>query len=269
MLKLSTVDFSHSLAPSVSGVGTHPFDFPRSRTQLRSTDLGVSWRGVEPLKDFLGVWDGVAPGPGAGLLLEHPSYAGRLFMAGHHDVPTELDVAWFSDDNGKSWKLSNTSAAQSDRSAAALEPVAWPERNEFLGFDEPQFTELRNGSVLMSLRRDAHGARGQALSSDGGATFAWSKPTIPNHAGGVQQPLITLANGTLAYAAPNANGRSNMTVFISVDDANSWTVAQNVYSGPSAYSALAEKSSGVLLLAYERDVAGCRGESCSIELALL
>ena len=147
--------------------------------------------------------------------------------------------------------------------------MPWPKQNEFLGFDEPQFTELRNGSVLLSMRRDAHGVRGQALSSDGGATFMWSAPTIPNHAGGVQQPLITLSNGTLAYAAPNADGRSNMTVFTSADDANSWTIAQNVYRGPSAYSALAETSKGVLLLAYERDVAGCAGESCSIEWAAL
>ena len=38
-------------------------------------------------------------------------------------------------------------------------PIVWPKQNEFLGFDEPQFTELRNGSVLMSLRLDAAGAR--------------------------------------------------------------------------------------------------------------
>jgi sialidase-1 len=190
-------------------------------------------------------------------------------MAGHHDVPSELDVAWFSDDNGASWKLSNISGVPSERSAAASQPVVWPKQNEFLGFDEPQFTELRNGSVLLSMRRDASGQRGQALSSDGGRTFSWSTPTIPNHAGGVQQPLITLSNGTLAYAAPNADGRSNMTVFISADDANSWSIARNVYSGPSAYSALGEKSNGALLLAYERDVAECSGESCAIEWVVL
>lgn len=259
------------LLSHVQNAGWVPLvDLPCTRPQLRSTNFGVTWRDAEPLKDFLGVWDGVAPGPGAGLLLNHPPHAGRLFMAGHHDVPSELDVAWFSDDNGASWKLSNMSnisGAPSERSATASQP--WPKQNEFLGFDEPQFTELRNGSVLLSMRRDASGTRGQALSSDGGRTFLWSTPTIPNHAGGVQQPLITLSNGTLAYAAPNADGRSNMTVFTSVDDANSWSVARNVYSGPSAYSALSEKSNGALVLAYERDVAGCTGASCSIEWVVL
>ena len=110
---------------------------------------------------------------------------------------------------------------------------------------------------------------------------------------------MTLANGTLAYAAPNAGGRSNMTVFTSVptpgnddvnmssqtlqfppdtgpmydnmcsrgeeDDGNNWEVAEHVYSGPSAYSALAQRENGAVLLAYERDVTGCSGESCSIE----
>jgi len=45
-------------------------------------------------------------------------------------------------------------------------PIVWPKQNEFLGFDEPQFTELRNGSVLMSLRLDSAGQRGQALSHE-------------------------------------------------------------------------------------------------------
>jgi len=37
-------------------------------------------------------------------------------MAGHHDVPAELDVAWYSDDNGSSWTLSNmTSTGEHDR----------------------------------------------------------------------------------------------------------------------------------------------------------
>ena len=79
---------------------------------------------------------------------------------------------------------------------------------------------------------------------------SFAAPTIVNHAGGVQQPLITLANGTLAYAAPNAAGRSNMTVFTSVDDGNSWAVATSIYRGPSAYSALAEKADSGVLLAY-------------------
>ena len=72
------------------------FDLSCTRTQLRSTDFAGSWQDIEPLEDFLGVWDGVAPGPGAGLMLTHPPFYGRLFMAGHHDVPTELDVAWWA-----------------------------------------------------------------------------------------------------------------------------------------------------------------------------
>ena len=130
--------------------------------QLRSLDFGVTWQPAEPLNGFLGVWDGVAPGPGAGLRLRGdtcPSpetpFAGRLFMAGHHDLPTELDVAWYSDDSGGTWSMSNVTSAAAGSPRRQLQE--WPKENEFSGFDEPQFTELRNGSVLMSMRLDAHG----------------------------------------------------------------------------------------------------------------
>jgi len=44
-------------------------------------------------------------------------------MAGHHDVPAELDVAWYSDDNGSSWTLSNmTSTGEHDRLLLATLP---------------------------------------------------------------------------------------------------------------------------------------------------
>ena len=234
--------------------------------QLTSTDLGISWSQPASLGRFLGPWDGVAPGPGAGLRLREGggAHAGRLFMAGHYDPAgkwkTQLDVAWYSDDSGETWKLS---------AGPPLPPPATGNRNEFVGFDEPQFTELRNGSILLSLRRDGHGSRGQALSSDGGASFRWSADTIPNHAGGVQQPLVTLANGTLLYSAPNHDSRSNMTVFVSTDEATSWTAVVNVYRGPSAYSSLAQRGDGVVVLAYERDVAGCNGNSCAIQWTLL
>lgn len=236
--------------------------------QLTSTNFGVSWSDPCPLSKFLGQWDGVAPGPGAGLRLRQPgTHVGRLFMAGHYDPAgkwkTQLDVAWWSDTDGQSWNLSTGPGSGSNSSSRSSGSA------EFIGFDEPQFTELRNGSVLLSLRRDAHGSRGQALSSDGGASFRWSADTIPNHAGGVQQPLITLANATLLYAAPDHSSRSNMSVFASTDQAATWHVVRNVYAGPSGYSSLAEREDGVVSMAYERNVAGCSGATCSIQWALL
>ena len=197
-------------------------------------------------------------------------------MSGHYDPAgkwkTQLDVAWWSDDDGKSWRLSTGPKPPVPSAAGAAAVVAGAgatPQNEFVGFDEPQFTELRNGSILLSLRRDGAGSRGQALSSDGGASFAWSADTIPNHAGGVQQPLITLANGTLVYSAPNHGSRMNMTVFASTDQASTWQAVRNVYTGPSGYSSLAEQASGAVALAYERDVVGCNGETCAIQWTIL
>jgi hypothetical protein len=56
------------------------------------TDFGDSWARPVALAGYLGAWDGVAPGPGVGLLLREPPHAGRIFMAGHHDVPSRAQV---------------------------------------------------------------------------------------------------------------------------------------------------------------------------------
>ena len=42
--------------------------------------------------------------------------------------------------------------------ALYLPALTGPASAEFLGFDEPQFTELKNGSVVLSLRNDGGGA---------------------------------------------------------------------------------------------------------------
>ena len=67
-------------------------------------------------------------------------------------------------------------------------------------------------------------------------------------------------------AQPAASGvRADMKVFSSSDNGETWALAREVYPGPAAYSSLAQLTGGRVVLAYERDLAGCDGESCSIE----
>eukprot|EP00912_Choanoflagellata_sp_UC4_P001185 UC4_evm3s741 len=119
---------------------------------LRSTDQGSSWS--EPyditnqVKDSN--WSWVATGPPQGLELE----SGRIVVAADH---VASNVEWgshamFSDDEGKTWKVSNS-----------LE-----------GGNECQVAKLSNGSLIMNMRTRI-GLRQFSWSHDNAEH--WSTPT--------------------------------------------------------------------------------------------
>ena len=113
----------------------------------------------------------------------------------------------------------------------------------------------------------------------------------PDPSGGVQESLLTTANGVILNAMPAAGGgkgythRQNMTVYASTSGGATWYVRRRVYAGPVGYSSLGELSTGTTyvassparcaktnlllcrrsILAYERELAGCLGESCCIQ----
>ena len=79
----------------------------------------------------------------------------------------------------------------------------------------------------------------------------------PDPSDGVQQPTITAANGTLFNAMLSQPGaRADMKLYSSKNDGQSWELARGVYPGPSAYSSLAQRSDGTIVLAYERNLQG-------------
>jgi hypothetical protein len=118
-----------------------------------------------PLAPFLGQWDGAMPGPGRGIVLSaNTPHPGRIFFAGHIDNngPDSFDIAWFSDDDGNSFKLANgtwphPTTTMARRAASGHPTPRELDHHTFPGLDEPQFTELRNGSILISMRRDCRG----------------------------------------------------------------------------------------------------------------
>ena len=233
----------------------------------RSRTFGASWS--KPMlinKDMGPLYGGAVPGPAAGLRLRKGGRAGGLFFAGGMGFPRQADVGWFSSDDGSSFSVSELVAPDGSPSGF------------FMGYDEPAFTELSDGRIFLSLRQDGSRVRGAATSSDGGRSFAYVAGSgtrvgglvRPDPSGGVQQPTITAANGTLFNAMPAQPGaRANMKVYASDTDGRTWRLARSVYAGPAAYSSLAQRSDGTVVLAYERDVLGCVGESCSIQWATL
>ena len=99
---------------------------------------------------------------------------------------------------------------------------------------------MRNGSILLNMRSgaDVH-ARIQSRSDDGGSTFVkpWEVASLPDPVcnGG----LATLSAGTIALSHDaTATSRSNMSLFLSTSDGNTWDSGRVLWRDASAYSTL-------------------------------
>ena len=110
----------------------------------KPTDVSVGFAG----KQVAGM-----PGPGTALLLERGPKKGRLLVPSYH--PYAYAQVTVSDDSGATWRTTNQT---------------------FGRMAEGALTQLPNGSVLLSMRRDPqlHAlGRAVAVSNDGGNTFGY------------------------------------------------------------------------------------------------
>jgi sialidase-1 len=147
----------------------------------------------------------------------------------------------FSDDHGKTWTLGGMSTGCQ-------------------GY-EPQIAELAGGRILLNSRNHSDKpGRIISVSVDGGVSFQ-------NHyderlsAKGCEASLLsyTVAEGRSAgeaipmlFCGPG-EGRRMLTVRLSEDEGMTWPIAREVYSGHSAYSAMAVLPDGQIGVLYEKD----------------
>ena len=147
---------------------------PWRSLQLTSMDEGVSWSQPAPLAPSLGPFDGVLNGPGSGLLLAQAPHAGRLLTCGTTVYDTAFPrakggVVSVSDSAGAAWSITQVWTASPGGPAVG----------------ECQLAELRNGSVLATLRNEQRprqpcSCRLASRSDDGGAFFAGAAPRAAN-----------------------------------------------------------------------------------------
>ncbi|MFI8453059.1 hypothetical protein [Streptomyces erythrochromogenes] len=100
-------------------------------------------------------------GPSHGIQLKNPKYAGRLVVGAYENSTSTKQLAgvYYSDDFGKTWKVSEEDNALV---ANKIKPT------------EPSVVELLNGDVYIGARSERPGTephRTRALSKDGGATL--------------------------------------------------------------------------------------------------
>lgn len=245
---------------------------------FRSSDVGKTWASQEVTiqPDGLG-GVGQTHGSDSGITLQFGEHPGRLLQPArvvppgmNNDPrwwPYHYNSAIYSDDGGASWKTSHPF------------PV--------LGTGEGTLAELSDGRVYYNSRchlaRDA--MRRTAWSHDGGVTWvdAARCDTLPDGvrgssygcaAGLVRLPvddadILIYSNLDFAGGHGRGSGRQKITVWASLDGAQSWPVKRLVYNGPSAYSSLAAgrpgtPSEGLIYLLFE---GGADGMYSGIQLA--
>jgi len=174
------------------------------------------------------------PGPGAGLVMRHKKYAGRLV------IPMGFaPLVVYSDDHGKTWKGGGWGGSDGGEAKCA---------------------ELLDGSLLFNGRT---GKKRRALSivTEGGtknATKTWYAKDLPDP--GCQGAIVRHSwpkgdkPGTLVYSGPaSLTSRAQGTLFASYDDGKTWPWKKVYYEGPSGYSDACVLPDGRVAVLFEKD----------------
>lgn len=220
-----------------------------------SHDDGVSWKEPAEItrtaKDP--AWGWYATGPGHAIQMKKGIHKGRLVIPCDHsyddpggkvgDGPYEYGShIIYSDDHGATWRL-----------GGVIRP----------GVNECQVVELADGkgTLLINMRSySGRHRRTQSLSRDGGMT--WSEPADVAHliepvcqASIIRYSDIESGGGDrILFSNPASEKREKMTVKMSRDHGETWTVERLLHPGPSAYSDLAVTLDGKICCLYERGV---------------
>lgn len=153
---------------------------------------------------------------------------GRIMFVGavrENSANTLSNFVYYSDDNGETWNVSQRAK---------------------LGGDESKVTELNDGTILMSIRRQGKGPRYYTKSTDGGITWGevseWAEMLEPNCNGDIIR-YTSVSDGyeknRLLHSIPNdAVSRRNVSVFVSYDEGQTWPVKKAICPTGSAYSSL-------------------------------
>jgi sialidase-1 len=229
----------------------------------RSDDDGVSWSRPSEItatfeafkKDY--DWKVLATGPNHSIQLK----TGRIIVpvwlstgTGGNAHRPSVTATIYSDDQGKTWKAGD---------------IAVPCTEEWINPNETVAIELDDGSVMLNVRSESKAHRRLVTTSQDGAS-GWSRPKFDdallepicmggivryNHGG---QSLILFSNPhnldkEKGKAEPGkSRDRKNVSVKISRDEGQTWSVNKLVESGPSMYSDIAVTQSGTILCFYGR-----------------
>jgi len=229
----------------------------------RSTDDGLTFTTPVEItatfdaftKDY--GWKVLATGPNHSIQLRN----GRLIVpvwlstgTGGNAHRPSVTATIFSDDAGKTWQAGN---------------IAVPDTATWINPNETVAIELNDGRVMLNVRNESKAHRRLVTTSPDGAT-GWSTPRFddallePICMGGIVryrhggQNLILFSNPhnldkEKGQPEPGKNrDRKNVSVKISRDEGQTWSVHKSIEPGPSMYSDIAVTRAGTILCFYGR-----------------
>ncbi len=233
-----------------------------------STDAGLTWSKavnittqvhrprqpeINPAYHFSEDWRSYANTPGHGMQLSEGPHKGRIYIAANRSAgepkPKYTDYkahGFYSDDHGKTFKLSEILSVEGSNEATAA--------------------EISGGRVMLNARNQQGDVRARivAVSSDGGVK--WDSTYFDHHLPDpvCQGSILTLGKknrkNILAFCnAADTKKRDNLTLRISYDDGATWTKQYLVDKGPNgegsytAYSDIVKTGKQSVGVLYERD----------------
>ena len=231
-----------------------PFTLENDRVfVVFSDDHGASWSDRREITQDVKHpdWGWYATGPVHSIQIQRGPFAGRLVVPADHRLgddgadrgPNGAQMI-YSDDHGRTWQLGAVDDTYDDG----------------LNANETTVVELNDGRLYINTRDQngsAPGTRGEAISSDGGASFdpsgvpdyRWFRPAPEVLDPPVVQCCLLRAGSVLTgdprnvilFSGPDENGpfgkgRSDLRIRYSTDEAQSWRDGLLIHEGPAAYS---------------------------------
>ena len=225
-----------------------------NRTYIcKSNDNGVSW--TEPIDitpQLFGSqcsdpvrrnWHASFCASGAGLLTRDGTicFVAAVRETSDATVAGVSNYVYYSEDNGTTWKVSTVCKANNG--------------------NEAKIVELNDGSWLVSIRNQSKGSRYYTISKDRGQTWTpielWNEMYEPGCNGDMIRYTSTVDGydrNRLLHSVPfDADARKNMTVFVSYDEGDSWSVNKTICPGNGAYSSICILPDGTIGVYTEED----------------
>lgn len=221
----------------------------------KSYDNGQTWTEPVDITHFIfgdncivpehRTWRGSFFGSGNGL---RTSTGRIMFVAAIRETTAQSlnNYAVYSDDNGATWHVSGRASVAGD---------------------EAKVTELEDGRILMSIRHS--GKRWYNISEDGGETWqpttsTWNDILAPACNGDmIRYTAVNQGHdkNRLLHSVPYGNSRTDVTVYVSYDEGETWPVRKCIVPYSSAYSSLCILPDGTIGLYVEEAYGGASGYS--------
>lgn len=211
--------------------------------QTSSNDGGETWEKPHEISDAIydvaykdapSKLQGVFVTSGKGLCLKHQkrkSVNGRILfvMVCKFTDDPYCNYIVYSDDEGKTWNVSKEAA--------------------FIGGDEAKLVEEHDGTVVISTRRS--GERGFNVSHDGGLTWGKGYTNKDLWGNSCNADMLVYSKDIYLHTMPNAENRSNLTIYASKDKGKTWPYKYVFNSLPGAYSTIVKCEDGSIGIYYE------------------